>query len=114
MIAHHFNKGPTHSSWKCSRDLSENAELGQFLAEHRIGAGAWTLKPPPELVTINGAAATRYVMSRVSGKTETRREATAFRRGGRVYFFIITFPPTDPAARDAAQQSVQSVTWSGS
>ena len=56
VIAYHFNKGGTHSELEVlAADLSENAELGKFLAEHRIGAVAWTLKPPPESVTINGS-----------------------------------------------------------
>jgi hypothetical protein len=100
-------------------DLAEDADLGRFLAENRIGAAAWTVKSPAEPVTINGTEAARLVLTRMDrgdksrkGRGEIRREATAFRRGGRVFFFIITFPAGDGLARDAARQSVESVTWS--
>jgi hypothetical protein len=62
-------------------------------------------------VTINGAAATRYVLTRKQGKDEIRREATAFRRDGRVYFFLVTFAATDGAVRDAVRTSIDSITW---
>src|SRR5262245_24415035 len=41
LIAYQFNKGGTHSELEVlAADLSENAELEKFLAEHRIGSGA--------------------------------------------------------------------------
>ena len=78
----------------------------------RIGAAAWTLKPTTESVQINGADATRFVLTRPDKKGEVRREATAFRRPGRAYYFILTFAAGDAGARDAARQCIQSVTWS--
>jgi hypothetical protein len=112
LVAYHLSKGESFSELEVlAADLAEGADLGQFLIEHRIGPAVWTLKPPPEAVTVNGVDATRLVLTRQKGKTEMRREATAFRRGGRVYFFIVTFAAGDAAARDAARQSVQSVDW---
>lgn len=112
LVAYHLSKAGSHSELQVlAADLPEDADLGNVLVEHRIGAAKWTLKPPPEKVTINGTDATRYILTRVSDKKEVRREATAFRSGGRVYFFIITFSSGDSAARDAARQSVQSVNW---
>jgi hypothetical protein len=119
LVAYQMGKGDTTSELEVlAADLAEDADLGRFLAEHRIGAAAWTIKSPAETVTINGAAATRFVLTRMDkgskvskGKGEIRREATAFRRGGRVYFFIVTFVAGDGLARDAARQSVESVTW---
>jgi hypothetical protein len=113
LIAYQQGKGESPAELEVlAADLAENADLGQFLVEHRIGAATWTIKSPPEPVTINGAAAKRIVLARPGkGKGEMRREATAFRRGGRVYFFIITFAAGDGLARDSAHQSVESVTW---
>jgi hypothetical protein len=113
LIAYQQGRGDSPAEMEVlAADLAEGADLGQFLLEHRIGAVKWTIKTPPESVTINGAEATRLVLSRTpKGKGEIRREATAFRREGRSYFFIITFTASDGLARDAARQSVQSVTW---
>ena len=112
LVAYQLSKGGSHSELQIlAADLPEDADFGKVLVEHRIGAAKWTLKPPPEKVTINGSEATRLILTRVSDKKEVRREATAFRRGGRVYFFIITFASSDSAARDAARQCVQSVSW---
>lgn len=92
-------------------DVPEGEDLGRFLAEHRVGSEKWVLRPGPQAVTIGGAAATRYVMTRGAGKDEYRREATAIRRDGRVYFFVVSFAATDPERRDQARKSVESVTW---
>ena len=120
LVAYQSGKGDSTSELEVLvADLAADADLGRFLADHRIGAAGWTIKSAAETVTINGAEATRLFQTRVDkgskgskGKGEIRREATAFRRGGRVYFFIITFVAGDGLARDAARQSVQSVTWS--
>ena len=92
-------------------DLPDGADLGQYLAENRIGPEKWAVKSAGQPVTVNGVAATRYTLARGSGRNEFRREVTAFRRGGRVYFFIITFGVSDPENRDQARKSVESVTW---
>jgi hypothetical protein len=113
MAAYHLSKGGNLSTLEVlAADLPDGADLGNVVVEHRIGGAAWVLKPPAEAVTVNGAEATRYVLTRMVGRGEVRREATAFRRGGRVYFFIITFAYGDAASRDAARDSVKSVTWS--
>jgi hypothetical protein len=112
LVAYHLTKGESHSELEVlAADLVEDADLGAFLIEHRIGAAVWTFKPPPVPVTINGTPARRILLTRNTKTGELHREATAFRREGRTYFFIITFPANDAAARDAARQSVQSVNW---
>jgi hypothetical protein len=112
LVGYHLSKGENHSELEVlAADLAEDEDLGRFLVEHRIGAAIWTLKPPAEPVSINGVDATRHTLTRPEKKGEMRREATVFRRGGRVYYFIITFAANDAAARDAARQSVQSVNW---
>lgn len=113
LIAYQLNKGESSSELEVlAADVPDGTDLGAFLVENRIGAAAWTLASAQEPVSINGADATRFLLTRKTGKSEIHREVTAFRRGGRIYFFIITFATSDSASRDAARQSVQSATWS--
>lgn len=114
LVAYQLTKGESHSELQVlAADLPEGADYAAFLLEHRIGAAGWTVSAHPQTVSINGRDATRLVLSRKSGKGEIRREATAFRRQGRVYFFLLTFAAGDAASRDAARQCVQSATWTG-
>jgi hypothetical protein len=92
-------------------DLPPDANVEQFLAEHRVGSEWWTARPGGRQVTINGEPATRYLLTRIEGKEEFQREVTAFRRGERIYFFIVAFAGVDIASRDAVRGSVGSVAW---
>lgn len=92
-------------------DLPDATDLTAFLAEYRVGAQKWATRKGPDDVTVNGAAGRRWLMAVGKGKDETLRETTAFRRGGRVYFFLATFPASDPDRRDQARKSVESVTF---
>jgi len=112
LVAYHLSKGGYLSELEVmAADLPEGTDPANVLVEHRIGPVPWVLKPPAETVTINGAEATRHVLTRQVGKGEVRREATVFRRGSRVYFFIITFATGDAPSRDAAHDAVKTVTW---
>ena len=92
-------------------DLPADASVEAFLVEYRVGAEGWTVRPPARPVTVNGVSATRYVLTRPQGKDEVRREVTAFRRGGRMYFFLVTFTAADPAVRDSVRSTIESITW---
>jgi hypothetical protein len=92
-------------------DLAPEASLEQFLTGIQIGPETWSLPTGGQPLTVNGAEATRFVQSRTQGKEEYRREVTAFRRGDRVYLFLVIFPASDVASRDAVRTSVASVTW---
>jgi predicted Zn-dependent protease len=92
-------------------DLPPDANLEQFVAEHRVGAEQWAARPPSRQVTVNGVSATRCLLTRVQGKEEIHREVTAFRRGERVYFFLVVFAASDASSRDAVRVAVESVTW---
>jgi hypothetical protein len=94
-----------------SADLPPDADLQAFLIADRVGPDAWTPRPPPGPVTVNGVDATRYLLTRRQGKDEIRREVTAFRRGDRVYFFLVTFATTDETVRAAVRASLESITW---
>jgi hypothetical protein len=92
-------------------DLPDGTDLGAFLAGYQVGAQKWALKKGPDDVTVNTATAKRFLMSAGKGKDEVQREATAFRRGGRVYFFLVSFPASEPDRRDQGRKSVESVTF---
>jgi hypothetical protein len=92
-------------------EVPENADLPQYLAAHPVGADKWPPQAPVEPVTINETQASRFVLTRTQGKQEMRREVTAFRRGERVYFFLVDFAATDGGSRDAVRTAINSVTW---
>jgi hypothetical protein len=112
LVAYHL-KGNEHPAALevLAADLSEETDLGQYLLESRVGQGEWTIKSQAEKIVVNGAEATRYLLSQRAGKNEHLRETTAFRRGGRVYFFIVSFAATDPGSRDTGRKSIESVSW---
>lgn len=92
-------------------DLPGDADLGQFIADYRVGPEKWTKPAPPETVTVNGVQASRYLLTRTQGKDEHRREVTVFRRGERVYVFLVSFAASDAGSRDAVRTAIASVAW---
>lgn len=92
-------------------DLAENTDLPQFLASHPVGADKWPPQSAVEPVTINESQASRFVLTRSQGKDEMRREVTAFRRGERVYFFLVDYAASDAGSRDTVRTSIESVKW---
>jgi hypothetical protein len=92
-------------------DLPDDTDLGQYLLKDRVGQGEWTIQAPAETIAINGVPATRLTLSHRQGSNEDLRETTIFRRGGRCYFFILSFDATDNSARDTGRKSIESVVW---
>jgi len=92
-------------------DLAPEASLEHFLTDVPVGPETWSAPSAAQPLTVNGAEATRLVQSRTQGKEEYRREVTAFRRGERVYLFLVNFPVSDATSRDAVRTAVASVTW---
>lgn len=113
LVAYVLNFGGKASDLEVTAaDLPADTDLAKFFSTYQVGADRWAVKPA-EAVSVNGVAAERFVMTPASGKGPARREATAFRRdGGRVYFFIVSYPATDPDRRDQARKCVESVAWS--
>lgn len=91
-------------------DLPESDDLGKYLAEHQAGGKKWAAVGPPKPVQANGVPATRYEYAS-AGKTEFRREITAFRRGDRVYLFLTTYGKNDTSSRDQVRLAIESVVW---
>jgi hypothetical protein len=112
LVAYHEKQGEQPAALELlAADLSEDSDLEKYLLENPLGKGLWTIKSPAEKIAVNGAEATRYLLSQQEGKTEHLREITSFRRGGRVYFFIVSFAAIDLGSRDQVRRSIESVTW---
>ena len=92
-------------------DVPADANLERWLAERGSGSEAWAPRPPIRTVTINGAEATQFGQSRVKGTDELRRAVTAFRRGPRVYYFVVRHTAADPNVADAVRTTIDSITW---
>jgi predicted Zn-dependent protease len=92
-------------------DVPADADLERWLAERGAGGGVWALRPPVKTITINGAEAVQFGQTRVKETAELRRDVTAFRRGARVYYFVLRSTPADPDARDAIRTTLESITW---
>jgi hypothetical protein len=92
-------------------DLPADASAEALLVDYRVGAESWAAHPPARELTVNGVPATRYLLTHTQGKDEIRREVTAFRRGGRAYFFLVTFAAADAPVRDAVRTTIDSITW---
>lgn len=92
-------------------DVPDGTDVLAYLAENPFGSQKWANTPAREL-TINGATATRFESAAAGGKKQGyRREVTAFRRGGRVYFFKVVYDESDATTRDQVRRSVESVVW---
>jgi predicted Zn-dependent protease len=112
LVAYQKGAGEKPAEFKLVvADVSPETNLDQFLSEYRVGTEQWVAVPPTETVTINNAEATRHLQRRTQAKDEIRREVTAFRRGGRVYLFLVVFAATDGGSRDAVRTAVGSVAW---
>lgn len=93
-------------------EAPDGTDLIQYLAENPVGHLNWRAATKPQPASVNGVSATKFTLTAGSPKGEVRREVTAFRRGERVYLFMVTHPLAASAGRDAARRSVESVTWS--
>lgn len=92
-------------------DLPTDADLEKYLAGRSYGVEKWQIVAPPEHIEVNDAPAVRFVFSGRLGKEKLAKEAVAFRRLGRVYFFVGLYPTGDERARSGIRDAVASVRW---
>ena len=112
LVAYHLKDNEYPAALEVlAADLPEETDLGQYLLESRVGRELWTVKSQPESITVNGTAAFRFQLSHRTGENEDLRETTAFRRGGRVYFFIVSFVSGDHNSLNIGRKSIETVTW---
>lgn len=92
-------------------EVPVESDLGQFLADYRIGPEKWKLVKPGEPLTINGVEAIRYEFVQAVGSSSARRESTAFRKGGRVYAFFLSYQSGDLDNLTTGRKCVESTIW---
>jgi hypothetical protein len=95
-------------------EVPENKDVGEHIEATPIGPDPWKQSAKPEAVTIGGEAAKRYYFKPVKVKPkDPTREILAFRRGGRVYLFCITYDNGDGATRDRVRTLFDGLRWDG-
>jgi hypothetical protein len=92
-------------------DLPEDTELAAYLGGPSFSVSHWNPSGPPENLEVGGRPGTRYRFKARVGGSELAKEVTAFRRGGRVYFFNLLFAPSDAAAPEQFRRAVGRLVW---
>lgn len=92
-------------------DLPDGANPGEYLAGSSYGVARWQMLGKPESLTINGAAASRFIFAAPRDRAKLQKEVVVFQRGSRYYFFVGLFSATDETARQAVRRAVGSVSW---
>src|SRR6185437_1187605 len=92
-------------------DLPEETDLAKYLSGPSFSADHWTQSGSPKTLEAGEVRGTRFrFRARVRG-AEMAREVTAFRRGGRVYFFTVLFSPNDATAPEQVRRAIGSIVW---
>ncbi len=103
---------PTPASLDIScRDLSEDTDIGDFLAQRKRSGSGWTRIKPPEQVQYGGKSGTRYTLKGKPAGKSTIAEIVVFRRGERVYFFGGYYSEGDTLRRTQLRQFLDGLTW---
>lgn len=92
-------------------DAPEDTDLASYLSHPSYSARHWNPLGKSESVEAGGMSGTRFrFRAAVEGK-ELAKEVTAFRRGGRVYFFTLLYPPKDAEAAEQVRRSIGRLEW---
>jgi hypothetical protein len=92
-------------------DENEPSDLHKYHAGPSHGVRRWRSIRPAETLTVNDAAAERFVYRAKVGDGEMEKDVVAFRRGRRVYSFIGLFWSSDDRAREQLSRAVNSTIW---
>ena len=92
-------------------DVPADANLERWLAERGTGGEMWSARGPNKSVTINGVEATHFGQTRTKGSDELRRDVTAFRRGNRVYFFVLRHTAANGDVAETVRSTIESISW---
>jgi hypothetical protein len=92
-------------------DRSEDTELTAYLSEPSFSVSRWEPQGEPEPLEAGGRTGTRYRFSGSMNKNEMAKEVTAFRRGGRVYFFTLLYAPEDATAPEQVHRVINRLEW---
>jgi hypothetical protein len=92
-------------------DLPEDADLAAYLSRPSFSASHWKQLGSAEKLEAGGRPCTRYrFTARVNG-AELAKEATVFRREGRVYFFKLLYAPSDATAPEQVRRAIGHLVW---
>jgi hypothetical protein len=112
LVQYQHSAGEKPATFEVSlADLPEGTDLASHLAGPSFGAEHWDLSGPPEKVEVDGVAGTRYGFTARADRKALAREVTAFRRGGRVYFFTALASRDDTGAREQVRRAVGRIIW---
>ena len=92
-------------------DLPPGADFARYFTERRFGPLTWKLKVSVQAIEIGGIRGERLSLTSGVGKDEVAREVSAVRRGGKVFFFLVSFAARDEDHRDHTRKCIESVTW---
>jgi hypothetical protein len=92
-------------------DLPEDADLAEYLSGPSFGASQWKQSGSQEKLEVGGRPGVRYRFTARVSKAMLAKEVTAFRRGGRVYFFTLLFAPADATAPEQVRRAINRLVW---
>ncbi|MGL4423150.1 MAG: hypothetical protein ACRCZF_20985 [Gemmataceae bacterium] len=88
-------------------EYNEKQNIAAYLQENPLGGDKWEVGNP-QSVTINDSPGLRYELT-LPKKAKLKREVTVFRRGSRIYLFVLTFNASDSAVRDTVRVCLNSI-----
>lgn len=104
--------GATQATLEVSAaDLPESTDLADYLSGPSFSASRWTASGSPEKLEAGGQPATRYRATATVNRAKLAKEVTAFRRGGRVYFFTLLFSPSDATGPEQIRRAISQLVW---
>jgi hypothetical protein len=106
-----LKSGPPATLEVSVAELPESTNLTEYLSGPSFSASRWKPSGEPVPLEAGGVRGTRYRFTPSVGKTDMVKEVTAFRRGGRVYFFTALSPPGDSSAPAQVRRAVESLVW---
>ncbi|HTU88491.1 MAG TPA: hypothetical protein VMF69_00190 [Gemmataceae bacterium] len=92
-------------------DLPEDTDLTAYLSRPSFSARHWEPSGQAESMEAGGVHGTRFRFSASIEGRKLAKEVTAFRRGGRVYFFTLLCPPKDAAAQEQSRRLIGGLVW---
>jgi hypothetical protein len=112
LVQYRLNSGNSSATLEISlKDLPEDADLADYLSGPSYSVRRWNLVGKAESIEAGGLSGKRFRFNGKADSSELAKEVTAFRRGGRVYFFTVLHSPKDAAAPEQARRSISRLDW---
>lgn len=92
-------------------DLPEDVDPAGYLSNPSFSAHQWKQTGKAESVEAGGERGMRYRFRGSVSSKELDKEVTAFRRGGRFYFFTVLYSPKDTAAPEQVRRLIGRLEW---